>query len=196
MAKDPEGYLQWADGEIQKQISGREERLKTLSQRRAEIEGRQDKFAANYDDLENVHKRLETALQKAEEEDHWPFRMGGHTFTREKAKTVLEQTKRQLEERRPLVESYRDALAKLEKTAETLRQDINRLTALRDKLSVDLEQVRIGHGLSGLDKLRTTEAEISHYAKILGSLAQEAGGALFPLLQKQPAPVDIDALLK
>ena len=99
---------------------------------------------------------------------------------------------RLLDERRPLLKTYEDGLAKLDGTAAKLRDDLSRLSALKEKLVVDLDAVRVNAGLAELEKLRTTEAEIEHFARILGSMGQDVAGSP----AREPGPVDIDALLK
>ena len=192
MAADPEGYLQWADQNLAAQIETRRQRIATVTQRVGELDARRTGFGTNLDDVRNIEKRLGDALRKAEEEDRLPVRMGGRTFEREKAKAILVELHRLLEERSPLQQTYDDGLARLRQVEAGLAADIQRLTALRDKLAIDLEQVRVSHGVAELEQLRTTEAEISHYAKILGSMAEEATGTL----PAAPPPVDLEKLLE
>jgi len=192
MAADPEGYLSWADAQLAAQIDLRQEQIGSVGARREELARRKAGFSTNYDDLVNVENRLATALRRADEEDRLPVRMGGRTFERAKAVAILAQIRRHLEERSPLMRTYDDGLAKLDQIAAALRGDVERLTALRDRLAVDLEQVRVSHGVAALEKLRSTEAEIAHYSKILASLAEDAAGAL----PSAPAPVDLDKLLE
>ena len=42
---------------------------------------------------------------------------------------------------------------------------------LRDKVSVDLERVKVDRANPEMEKLRKTEAEIEHYSKVLTSFA-------------------------
>ena len=192
MAADPEGYLQWADQNLAAQIETRRQRIATVTQRVGELEARRTGFGTNLDDVRNIEKRLADALRKAEEEDRLPVRMGGRTFERDKAKAILVELNRLLGERSPLQQTYEDGLARLRQVEAGLAADMTRLTALRDKLAIDLEQVRVSHGVAELEQLRTTEAEISHYAKILGSIAEETAGAL----PAAPPPVDLEKLLE
>jgi hypothetical protein len=192
MTADPEGYLVWADQQLAAQIDLRRERLDSVAKRRGELVQRKAAFSTNYDDLLNVQKRLQTAVRKAEDEDRWPVKMGGRSFERAKAETILNEIGRHVDERSPLMKTYDDGLGKLDQIAATLKADTDRLTALRDRLAVDLEQVRVSHGVAELEKLRTTEAEIAHYAQILGSIAEDATSAV----PNAPPPVDLDKLLE
>ncbi|MBM4016227.1 MAG: hypothetical protein FJ293_14855 [Planctomycetes bacterium] len=192
MAADPEGYLLWADQNLERQIATRRERISAVAARRGDLEGRRAGFGTNLDELRNVETRLAAALRKAEDEDRFPFKMAGHTFTREKAQSVLTELARLLADRGPLAQTYAEGIAKLAAIESSLTADIERLRALRDKLAIDLEQVRVSHGVAELEKLRSTESEIAHYAKILGSLAEETTGAL----PAAPPPVDLNQLLQ
>ncbi len=192
MAADPEGYLLWADGELAAQVATRQERVTSVDARRNELAQRRQGFGTNLADLENIEKRLATAMRKSDEEDRLPIRMGGRTFERDKAKAILAEMRRLIDERGPLRRTYDDGIARLDQITGGLKADIARLSTLRDKLAIDLEQVRVSHGVAELEKLRTTEAEIAHYSKILGSMAEEGSGAL----PNAPAPVDLDKLLE
>jgi len=192
MAKDPEGYLVWAQRQIATQTKLREDRLKTIAGRRSEFTKKRDQFAGNVEELENVQKRLSQAIVRGDEEQRWPISVMGRTFERAKAQAVLQETQRLIDERRPLLKTYDEGLAKLDANAAKLRDDLSRLSALGEKLTVDLDAVRVNAGLAELEKLRTTEAEIAHFAKILGSMGQDVAGSP----AREPAPVDIDALLK
>lgn len=192
MAADPEGYLAWADAQLVQQTATRAARIESVVARRRELETRRDSFGTNLDDLKNIDKRLGDALRKAEEEDRLPVRMGGRAFERAKAKAILAEIARLLAERGPLLATYDDGIARLRTIENSLKGDVARLAALRDKLAVDLEQVRVSHGVAELEQLRSTESEIAHYAKILGSLAEESSGSL----PAAPPPVDLDSLLE
>lgn len=192
MAADPEGYLQWADANLAGQIATRRERIGTVAARRGDLEARRAGFGTNLADLQNIEKRLGDALRKADEEDRLPVRMGGRTFERDKAKTILAELARLIGERSPLQQTYDDGIGRLAAIEAQLKGDVARLSTLRDKLAIDLEQVRVSHGVAELEKLRSTESEIAHYAKILGSMADDAAGAL----PAAPPPVDLDKLLE
>ena len=111
IAADPDGYLQYADARISKQVTGREERLAQLEQRRAEIEKKSDGILQQVADAKNIHTRLSAAIQRAQDEDRWPLKFAGRTFTQEKALAVLEATASYQKEREPLAAAYREALA-------------------------------------------------------------------------------------
>ncbi len=192
MAADPEGYLLWADQNLERQIATRRERISAVAARRGDLEGRRSGFGSNLDELKNVESRIATALRKAEEEDRFPFKVAGRTFTREKATSVLTELARIVADRGPLAQTYAEGIAKLAAIESSLSADIERLRVLRDKLAIDLEQVRVSHGVAELEKLRSTESEIAHYAKILGSLAEETTGTL----PAAPPPVDLEQLLQ
>jgi DNA repair exonuclease SbcCD ATPase subunit len=171
MATDPEGYLKWADAKLASQIKQREELLAGLSAKKKDIAGRRAKFSGDYEAIENLEKRLGTATRRASDEDRWPVTVAGKSFTKDEADSLLAQTKQFLADRKALASTYDDAVAKLEAGEKSLRDDIARITTLRDKVSVDLERVKVSRTNPELDKLRKTEAEIEHYSKILTPFA-------------------------
>ncbi len=192
MAADPEGYFRWADQQLANQIQQRTQRLDTSAAKRKELGDRRSKFANNYDDMVNLEQRLSTAVRKADEEDHWPVSIAGRQLDKEHAKATLEETRRRIAERKPLVQSYDEALAKLDKTITRLREEIDKLTGLKDRVSVDLERYRIDKSNPVTEKMKETEQQIATYTKILGSLGEDISGAL-PMAV---APIDIQSLIK
>jgi hypothetical protein len=170
MATDPEGYLKWADGKLAAQVSLREQRLKELSAKRRDITERRNKFMGDYEAISNLESRMGTATRRAEDEDGWPVTVAGKQFTKEQSATILSETRQFLAERKTLASAYDEAMAKLDASERTLREDIARLSTLRDKVSVDIERVRIDRSNPDVEKLRRTEEEIAHYSKVLTSV--------------------------
>lgn len=194
MAADPEGYLRWADGQLAAQISSREKALGELSSRRKGIEQRQKELLGTLDEVENFHERLKTAMQRAEDEDRWPVKVGGRSFERAKAGAVLEQTARYVTDRKPLADDYRKALDKMTERAGAWREEITAVVRLRERLGLDLERVRLKQAMPEIDALKRTEEEIAHYAKLLASIGEDAAEER---LRKGegPPPLSLNSLL-
>lgn len=174
MTRDPEGYLKWADGQIQAQMRQREELLKQLDERRTQLKTRQVEVGAELKEFENFKERLATAVRRAEDEDRWPVQVGSNRFDRAKAKSLLEDIGRQIEQRAPLANDYEAALGKMDGRAMSLRSDVAALAQLREKIALDLERVKLNQGVAELDKLSRTADEIAHFSKILGQLGDAA----------------------
>jgi hypothetical protein len=192
MATDPEGYLKWADGQLASQIQQREQRLSGLAGKRKGINERRDKFMGDYEAVENLGRRLGTATRRAEDEDRWPVTVAGKQWTKDEAAKILKDTQQFLSERKALAAAYDEAMTKLDSAETSLRTDISRLTALRDKVSIDLDRVRIDRSNPEMEKLRKTEAEIEHYSKILTSFTDVNVQAL----PKPNLSADLQSLLK
>lgn len=195
MTSDPVGYLRWALERLDQQRKVREERLAKIDERRKEIVAKRAAYASTVDDCDNIVKRMRTAIRRAEDEDRWPVSLGGRTFERDKAEQVIQACERRVAERRPMVQVYDDALGKLDATAAAFRGELRTLAEVRAKTELDLERVRLSQGVAELAQLKKTEAEIAHYAKILGSVADDATGAAAGL-PAEPPPVDLESLLK
>lgn len=195
MSKDPEGYLGWADAKLADQSRQREAFLTTLAGRRTQVKERQQKAGADLTELENFAKRLATAMRRAEDEDRWPVVVGGASFDRSQAQERLDTLPKQIELRRPLAEAYEKALASMDAKSAQLRAEIQALGRLREKLALDLEQVRLNQGAAELDKLGRTAAEIEHYARILGEVTAESA-AERPPAPKEGSLLPLDSLLK
>jgi hypothetical protein len=193
MASDPEGYLRWALTRLEDQKKVREERLAKIDAQRKEIVGKRASYAAKVDDCDNIVKRMRVAIRRAEDEDRWPVSLGGRNFERGKADQVIQACEKLMTDERPRVQIYDDALAKLDAASATFRSDLNKLADVRAKVELDLERVRLSQGVAELAQLKKTEAEIAHYAKILGSVADDVSAA--SRVQEPSAP-DLDSLLK
>ena len=194
MAKDPEGYLRWADEQIQGQIRQRDELLKKLDERRKEIKTRQVEVGAELKEFQNFRERLATAVRRAEDEDRWPVQVGSNKFDRAKAKSLLEDLGRQIEQRTPLANDYDAAIAKMDARSTSLRGDVAALAQLREKIALDLERVKLNQGVAELEKLSRTADEIAHYSKILGQIGDATGKE--PEEPKQGGLKSLDSMLK
>ncbi len=193
IAANPDGYLQYADNRIRQQVAGREQRLSELDRRRAEIDRKSSDLLQRVADAQNIQTRLAAAIQRAEDEDRWPLKFAGHTFSREKASAVLAATASYQKEREPLAGAYRDALQKIESAQRTLRNDLAGLAQMREKLALDLERVRLNQGLAELSELRQTEAKLANFSATLAGLTDD------PLAGAPAAnvpDVDVNDLLK
>jgi chromosome segregation ATPase len=193
MATDPEGYLKWADGQLASQVQQRQDRLAALSAKKGEISKRRQKFAGDFEEIANLEKRMGTATRRADEEGRWPVTIAGRQFSKEEADRILQETRQFLDERRSLAASYDDAVARLDAAAKSLRDDVSRLTALRDKVSVDLERVRIDRSTPQLDKLRKTELEIEHYSRVL-TATDDVNVQALP--EPKAVPANLHSMLK
>jgi len=188
MAKDPEGYLLWADRRLREQIAHREGYLATLTDKRRAIEAKQKKLVGNLEEIDNFRKRLEDAIRRAEDEDRWPVQIAGKSFERAQAKAKLEEARQVVEERRPLAADYSAAIGRMADRAQAFTKEVAEAKRLRERILLDLERVRLKQALPDLDDLRRTEEEIAHYAKLLASLDEA------PAPKEAPA-VDLQSLL-
>lgn len=192
---DPQGYLSWSDQQVAAQIAQNQRELDALANRRKELEGKRTMLAENIADVENLHRRLSQAYERAEDEDRWPIKiMNGRTFTREQAQGKLEQYKKYVDDRRPLDQTYDQLFAKMDDTAKSLRGNIARLTELREKIALDLEQVRLNKSIQDIDKLRTNEAQLAAMSKAVATLSDDTTRLVAP--KEPPGRVSIDELLK
>lgn len=192
IAANPDGYLQYADNRIREQVAGRERRLAELDQRRAEIDRKSSDLLQKVADARNINSRLATAIQRAEDEDRWPLKFGGQSFSRDKATSVLAATAAYQKDREPLAAAYRDALQKIDGAQRALRADLAGLAQMREKLALDLEKVRLNQGLAELAELRQTEAKLANFSATLAGLTDD------PLVgaPTNVPDVDVNDLLK
>ena len=197
IAGDPAGYMKWADREVVRQIADREQRQVRINARLSETQLKQRQFAENLSEISNLNQRMRQAVQRAEDEDRWPLVLGGESFAQARAKAVIEQTRRYVEDRSPMSTAYGQAVAKLEDASRTLARDIEQLRRLREKLALDLERIRLSQGVDELAELRKTETEIAGFSRALAQMADEAALTASALPSGAgAAPVDVSAFLK
>jgi len=196
IAKDPQGYLQWADQQAQDQITQRQARLTALAQQRADIQTRREELETHLTKAQNLHDRMQTAIRNADDEDHWPLSMAGRTFSREQAQAVIDRSQAYMDQRKSLAQGYDEAVGKVDQFAATIKKDIDDLNTLRDHLAIDLEKVRLANGLAELDQLHSTQAEVEATAKSLVGLDHNPSVPELPPAQGEHDKVDIDAMLK
>jgi len=196
IAKDPQGYLQWADQRAQDQIVQRQERLAALAQQRADIGARRQTLESNLSDVQNIHDRMERAYRSADDEDRWPLSMAGQSFSRERAKAVIDRTQLYLDERKSLAQNFDDAVARVDQMTVQIKKDIDDLNNLRDHLAIDLEKVRLNNGMAELDQLHSTQAEVETTANSLIGLDHNPAVPDLPTTQSDHERIDINAMLK
>lgn len=193
IAKDPEGYMAWADGRIASQIADRRSRLNGLNERLAQVRQKRQALKDSIQNADNVRSRMEKAVTKAEDEDRWPVMMGGRAFDRAKAEAIIAQSRKFAEDRRGLEEAYDQAMAKLDAGAKSFAKEIEDLDRLREKLTLDLDRVRLSQGMEEVEKARKTGQEIAGFSKTLGSIADDS---LQTSLPPEPDKTNVDELLK
>ncbi|MCE9614652.1 MAG: hypothetical protein K8T26_10280 [Lentisphaerae bacterium] len=196
IAADPAGYLQHADGAIGTQIEGRRQKLAQLATTRASIDARAQALNTKVSDAENVIKRLTAATQRAEDEDNWPVKMAGRTFDQAQADAVRQSLTQFVADRQDLVRAYRDALNRVNATESKLKADIEQLSRMREKISLDMERVKLNQGLAELGDLHRTETELASFAKTLADISDEAMLGRLGSFDKATEAVDAESLLR
>lgn len=194
IAQNPEGYMTWAGAKMESQVNDRKSRLKAVEDRLDAIQKRQEALKTRLGEARNVQMRMEQAVQRAEDEDRWPASMGGRTFTRDEAQAVTRQAQQYIDDNRSMGEAYDKAVARAQAAVESLRKDVATLSQYRERLELDLGNIRLSEGMTQIDQLRKKEQEISSFAKSLGTMADESLTEKLPD-EKQPQSV-LKGLLK
>jgi hypothetical protein len=196
IAKDPESYMKWADAQVAKQIGDRKSRLASLSARLVDIQAKRQTLQEKLDAVKNIHDRMETAMRRADDEDRWPLQMGGQSYEQSEAKAIVEQSSKYIEDRRSLAVAYDQAVEKVQAMSVLLTAQVEDLNRLRERLALDLERVRLSQGMEELENLKKTTAEISGYAKTVGTMADETLNETLPEdKSKESDKVDIESML-
>lgn len=196
VAKDPDGYMRWADAKVGRQLEDRKTRLRSIGEKLAQIESRQKAMSDNLRETENIRSRMATALRRAEDEDRFPVQMAGRKYERAEAIAILEQTKKYIDDRKPLTAAYETAVSRLRGMTDALNGEIGELNRLREKMAIDLEAVRLTQSIDDLNKLRKSEQEITGFASAVGAMAADSISENLPEVKGGDVrPVDIDSFL-
>jgi DNA repair exonuclease SbcCD ATPase subunit len=173
IAADPEGYLRHAQKSVVEQVRLREQKLAELGRRRSEIEVKSDDMLRRVEEARNLGRRLESAIERAEDEDRWPLQFAGRSFSRERANSLRTAIQQFQEQRSPLADAYRDAVQRIGQSERALRADISNLGQVGQRLALDLERVRLNQGLAELTALRKTESELANFSSQLSALTDD-----------------------
>jgi len=198
MAKDPEGYLRWAAGKIEGQITQCEARQKSLQGRMAQVVARQTELDEKIKNAQNIHDRMEQAIRKSDDEDgRLPINVMGRSFSRDEAQQVVTASLRWIEERRPLEQDYVDAVGEFQSADRDLGNQIATMRRTRERLDLEIEKVRLNQGVAEMEGLKKTEAEIGSFAKALTKPDETVDlSSLAKHEEKGTGTVDIESLLK
>ena len=196
ISKVPAGYLACAQKQIEAQIAEREKRLNTLEARKREITTRSSALAGKLQDVQNVHDRLAAACRRADDEDRWPAKVGGREFDKAKAQSIIESSERYVQDYRPLVDAYADAVHRLEATEAALKGDLYNLGRLREKTEIDMERIQINQGIAELGDLKQREAELASFSTTIADMSGDAAIGSDVLNRKPADNIDVDSLLK
>lgn len=196
ISKDPVGYLQAQDRQVERQIQERGTRQQQLADRHCQIQDRQAKLIENLKEIKNVYNRLQTACRKADDEDRWPARMGGRTFDRAKAEAILKSAEQYIKDRQPLAEAYEQTLNRIADLEARTQKETQDLARLRERIALDIERIRLNQGIAELGELRRTETELASFSKMLGALDENAVDTAVVAATDAPPRVDVEKLLK
>jgi hypothetical protein len=195
IAGDPQGYLRNTDGQIGRQLEAARGRLSELQAKRAEVAGRAGSLVQQLDDARNVQARLKAAVRRAEDEDRWPARFAGRAFTREQAQGVIGNLDHFVAQQGPLADAYADAVRRIDGAQAAATRDIERLLALRERVALDLERVRLNQNLAEMAQWRQTEAEVAAMSASLAAVSPDALGELAGVGGETQQVISVDALL-
>ncbi len=197
ISTDPAGYLQYAANKVSSQIAGRKQKLAELAAQRADIDARAQSLITKVSDAQNIIKRLKTAMQRADDENNWPFKMANRTFDQAQADGVIKSLEQFIADRQPLVGAYNDAQNRTHNVEATLNDDIQNLEHMRENIGLDLERVRLNQTVADIGELHKTETELAAFSKTLADMSDDSSLVkLGTLGAKTNEHIDAESLLR
>lgn len=182
ISKDPEGYCVYAKGLLADQLKTAEDKRSGAIEKRSGVAAQRDGFEANLEDVTNLLKRSRKAYEKATDEGRWPARFSGRSYTEQELKKLIVSTARYVDARKPLKDQYAATLRKLDKQVEEINQYIEKLRDQQDRLSLDLDRIKLAKEGDALADLNKTAFDIAAITENL--LKDDSGG------------VDLEELIK
>lgn len=182
ISKDPEGYCVYAKGLLADQLKTAEEKRSGAIEKRTGVAAQRDGFEANLEDVTNLLKRSRRAYEKATDEGRWPAKFSGRSYNEQELKKLIVSTARYVEARKPLKDQYAATLRKLDKQVDEVNQYIEKLRDQQDRLSLDLDRIKLAKEGDALADLNKTAFDIAAITENL--LKDDSGG------------VDIEELMK
>lgn len=195
IAAEPEAFLAWAAKRADDAIAERERRASALSARRADLKAKAGDLAKNLADAENVHQAMTRGFQRAEDEGRWPMRVAGRSFDKPRAEAVIARTGEYLETHRPLRQAYDEVTREIDASQKAVREALERLRRLRERIGVDLEVARLDAKRVDAGRLVEANAELAALRK--EGAGETGGDAKADELRRHAGErLDVDALLK
>ena len=196
IAKDPVGYCAFAGEQLDSQLRSLGDRRGELVAKRESLKSQKESFDENIAEITNLFGRAKKAYGKAEDEDRWPVKFAGQSFSREKLKSLLVTTTRYVDARKPLAQQYGSTLQKIEDQLRRIDTQVERMRQQQEKLSLDLERIKISKQGDALGDLNQTAFDI---AAITENLGREEGGnslSLDDLLRDDGSTMTEESFLK
>ncbi len=160
IADRPVAFLEAAIARARGLAAAKERRLAELSRQREAAQGRADERQRTLTDQQNVRDRLERAYRGARDEGRATFQMAGRTFDREQAEQMLAELEKELAELRPLAEGYAQTATGYETKEAELRDEVEALRRLGERLQLDLERARLDVANVSTAELQRVDAQL------------------------------------
>lgn len=196
IAKDPEGYCAFAGAQLASQLQSVDDRRRELVSKRESLKSQKESFDENIAEIANLFDRAKKAYGKAEDEDRWPVKFAGQSFSKEKLKSLLLTTTRYIDARKPLAQQYSSTLQKIEDQLRRLDSQVERMQQQQEKLALDLERIKISKQSDALGDLNQTAFDIAAITETLGREEGSNSLSLDDLLRDDGSTMTEESFLK
>lgn len=196
IAKDPEGYCAFAGEQLDSQLRSLGDRRGELVAKRESLKSQKGSFDDNIAEITNLFGRAKKAYGKAEDEDRWPAKFAGQSFSKEKLKSLLMTTTRYIDARKPLAQQYGSTLQKIEDQLRRIDTQVERMRQQQEKLSLDLERIKISKQGDALGDLNQTAFDIAAITENLGREEGSNSLSLDDLLRDDSSTMTEESFLK
>jgi hypothetical protein len=169
IAENPQGFCVWAGQQLIEQLALLEGNRTELSGKLELLATRKKDFVANLEEIRNLANRARTALRRAEDEERWPVKFAGQSFSREKLESLIAVTSRYVEQRTPLAEDYSRAAQRLNIEIRKIDERVVEVKRQMEVVALDLERIKLSSELDGLPQLDSSSLNI---AAVTSSLAR------------------------
>jgi len=167
ISADPQGFCSWADQQLQEQLNLLRGNRTKLSEKLEQLNTKKRSFIENLQEIRNLSTRAITALRKAEDEDRWPVKFAGKSFSREKLEALVAVTTKYVEQRKPLEDDYLRAAQRLGLEIRKVDEQIAEVTRQTEIVALDFERIKLSNELDGLPQLDSSKLNITAITRSL-----------------------------
>jgi len=154
--------------------------LKKLSDQEEAAQANRDALAGSLPDIENFRNRLQTAIQRAGDEDRWPVKVAGRQFSKTQATIAIAKLEQYLSKANRSIRDCDRAISQDDAAIMSIQQ-------IRDQLRSHQARIEAGFSAQEFDEIRNRATQLAEQAS-------RSHQAISPPAQTQA--VDLDSLLR
>ena len=181
--KDPEGYLFFAQGEIENTKNTLEAQLIEVAQRRERASNLLVERAAEFDAVSSLLQELKDSYRQAETSGAWPVSVGDTAFTESDLRSRIIEAHARAKASGEQNDLIKSAIVQLNAREDKIRSQSDELEVVERKIESDLEVVKTTKALEGFEEIQIDLAAFTSASSLLADVP--AGDSLDALIAER-----------